>query len=68
MRFTRNVCSVCLPQLKDGQLDVNAVMNIAKPLLDNIEQQGREVDEESLRSDIANCTDTSEWCADHLIG
>ncbi|PNF21837.1 hypothetical protein B7P43_G05962 [Cryptotermes secundus] len=53
-------------KLKDGQLDVNAVMNIAKPLLDNIEQQGREVDEESLRSDIANCTDTSKWCADQL--
>jgi hypothetical protein len=51
---------VSLPQLKDGQLDVNTVMNLAKPLLDNIEQQGREVDEGSLRSDIANCTDTSE--------
>ncbi|XP_023719059.1 general odorant-binding protein 56a-like [Cryptotermes secundus] len=51
---------VGLGMLKDGQLDVNAVMNIAKPLLDNIEQQGREVDEESLRSDIANCTDTSQ--------
>jgi hypothetical protein len=51
---------VPLPQLKDGQLDVSAVMNIAKPILDNIEQQGREVDEGSLKSDIANCTDTSK--------
>jgi hypothetical protein len=54
------VFCLSLPQLKDGQLDVNTVMNIAKPLLDNIEQQGREVDEASLKSDIANCTDTSE--------
>jgi hypothetical protein len=48
-------------QLKDGQLDVNAVMNIAKPILDNIEEQGREVDQAVLRSDIANCTITSKY-------
>jgi hypothetical protein len=51
---------VSLPQLKEGQLDVDTVMNIAKPILDNIKQQGREVDEEGLKSDIANCTDTSK--------
>jgi hypothetical protein len=39
-------------------------MNIAKPILDNIEEQGREVDEAVLRSDIANCTFTSKYCAD----
>jgi hypothetical protein len=53
-----------LPQLKDGQLDVNAVMNIAKPILENIEKEGRNVDEAVLRSDIANCTVTSKYWAD----
>jgi hypothetical protein len=52
--------NVSLPQLKDGELDVNAVMNVAKPILDTIEEQGREVDETVLRNDIANCTVTSK--------
>ncbi|KAJ9583696.1 hypothetical protein L9F63_021957 [Diploptera punctata] len=39
--------------IKEGEVDVTTVMNIAKPILENIEKdQGREIDEEGLKDDI----------------
>jgi hypothetical protein len=43
-------------QIQDGQFDVTAVMSIAKPMLDSVEERGQEVNEEGLKSDIKNCT------------
>jgi hypothetical protein len=48
--------SVAFLQIQDGQFDVTTVMSIAKPMLDSVEERGREVNEEGLKSDIKNCT------------
>jgi len=36
-------------------------MNVAKPMLESVEERGREVNEEGLKSDIKNCTVHSKW-------
>ena len=38
-------------------------MNVAKPMLESIEERGREVNEEGLKSDINNCTVHSKYGA-----
>ena len=48
--------SAAFLQIQDGQFDVTTVMNVAKPLLESVEERGREVNEEGLKSDIKNCT------------
>jgi len=37
-------------------------MNVAKPMLESVEEHGREVNEEGLKSDIRNCTVHSKLC------
>ncbi|XP_069696717.1 general odorant-binding protein 56a-like [Periplaneta americana] len=60
---------VGLGMIKSGEVDVTTIMNIAQPLLDSLEGQGKEINEEYIKTEIKNCSiqSTEQHCTDGYV-